>query len=538
MLDVAIVGGGLSGLALARKLHRRGRDLAIFEARDRIGGRILTVAGRNGGGLDLGAGWFWPETQPLVAGLVKELGLADYTQHDNGVVLHLREADKKAEQIEGQRLYNGARRLHGGMETLVDAVAADLPKDVICLQHALAGLRDCGDHVVLTLMAGGRVLEISARRVVLTLPPRLLRETVDFAPRLDPATDNALLGAETWMAAQAKAAIEFSAAFWREEGLSGSAYVTHEQAVLGEIFDACDPSANMRALGGFLAFDAELRKTFDVGLPILISSQVASVFGRDVEPLALHYQDWANEPWTCSAADRAGQPGDSTGDVGNPMLRQSFWDKKLYLGGTETAARNSGYLEGALDAARRVDRALTAIETKKILSSPLGNDPFRGLPLTEASLARFSAWVDAQSDVVFDDYKRRLTRGLASQQRESLTQIAVLGAMEEVFQQSLKLLETLPFDMQPVTVERGRTSLTPRVQKPFADLIQAIIDDVTAFNQTSCALSNFPSEHRLSKDYVQVIMQDIAAAWREFSLSANGLLLQKKNEQHTQEKMG
>lgn len=536
MLDVAIVGGGLSGLALARKLHRRGRDFGLFEARDRIGGRILTVPGRYGGGLDLGAGWFWPQTQPLVAGLVKELGLADYLQHDEGVVLHMRDPDKKAERIDDRRLYDGAQRLHGGMEALAQGVAAGLPTEAIFLRHELASLRDCGDHVLLKFTVDEQVLEISARRVVLALPPRLLRETVEFAPSLDEPTDNALLGAETWMAAQAKVAIEYPIAFWRDQQMSGSAFVTHEQAILSEIFDACDESASLFALGGFLAFGPELRETFSVGLPMLLSSQIAGVFGRDVAHLALHYQDWATEPRTCSTADRAERQGDSSGDAANPMLRQSLWDKKLYFGGSETAARSAGYLEGALEAARRVDRALAAIETKERLSNPVASDPFEDFPVNNASLARFGAWVDAQSDVVFEDYRRRLNRALAAQQRENLTQIAVLGAMEDVFQQALKLLETLPFDMEAVVVERGRTSLTPRVQRPFGDLMQAIIDDVTAFNQTSCALSNFPSEHRLSRDYTQIIMRDIAAAWREFSLSANWLLIEKKSEQRTQEK--
>jgi monoamine oxidase len=57
--------------------------------------------------------------------------------------------------------------------------------------------------------------------------------------------------------------------------------------------------------------------------------------------------------------------------------------------------------------------------------------------------------------------------------------------------------------------------------------MQGLLDDVIAFNRTSCALSNFPDEHHLSKDYVQTILRDIAAAWQEFSLSANRLLLAK-----------
>ena len=538
MLDVAIVGGGLSGLALAKNLHRRARDFAVFEARDRLGGRILTVAGRDGGGMDLGAAWFWPETQPLVTQLVKELGLEDFPQPDEGTILHLQDADKKATRIEGKRVYDGAKRLHGGTGGLIDGLAKQLPTESIFLQHELTRLQDCGDHIALAFNAGERLFEIAARHVVLAMPPRLVRERIEFAPKLDEPTDQALLGAETWMAAQAKVVLEYHDAFWLEQGLSGSAFVTHEQAIIGEIYDASDSSVKLSALGGFLALGPELRETFSAGLPMLLLSQVSNLFGKDEECLKIHYQDWAAEAHTCSAADRMAQKSDHPGDFGNPMLRRSLWDKKLYLSGSETAARGAGYLEGALEAARRIDRALAAIEIKRASSNPLAMEAYTDLLANDACLARFAAWVETRSDAVFDDYRRRLNRALAAQQRESLTQAAVLGAMEEVFQQAIGVLDDLPFDMSAVVVERGRSSLTPGIQKPFGDLMQALVDDVIAFNQTSCALSNFPGEHKLSKDYLQAIMQDIAAAWREFSLAANRLLLEKMAQAGAQEKIG
>lgn len=41
-LDVAVIGAGVAGLAAARELRRKGYSVAVFEARDRIGGRIHT----------------------------------------------------------------------------------------------------------------------------------------------------------------------------------------------------------------------------------------------------------------------------------------------------------------------------------------------------------------------------------------------------------------------------------------------------------------------------------------------------------------
>ena len=43
MLDAIVVGAGAAGLAAAHRLHAEGRAVAVLEARDRIGGRILTL---------------------------------------------------------------------------------------------------------------------------------------------------------------------------------------------------------------------------------------------------------------------------------------------------------------------------------------------------------------------------------------------------------------------------------------------------------------------------------------------------------------
>ena len=40
--SIIIVGAGLAGLAAARTLHQRGFLVSVFEARERIGGRVWT----------------------------------------------------------------------------------------------------------------------------------------------------------------------------------------------------------------------------------------------------------------------------------------------------------------------------------------------------------------------------------------------------------------------------------------------------------------------------------------------------------------
>jgi oxygen-dependent protoporphyrinogen oxidase len=72
--DVAIVGGGISGLALGRDLGARGTDVLVLEASDRPGGVTWTEA-REGRLLELGPQRIRPSG--AVGELVEELGLGD-----------------------------------------------------------------------------------------------------------------------------------------------------------------------------------------------------------------------------------------------------------------------------------------------------------------------------------------------------------------------------------------------------------------------------------------------------------------------------
>jgi monoamine oxidase len=74
LLDVAIVGGGASGIAAARRLAGRGRSVAVLEARDRLGGRAHTFEWC-GFGLDLGAGWLHSADEAVMASLAEAEGL-------------------------------------------------------------------------------------------------------------------------------------------------------------------------------------------------------------------------------------------------------------------------------------------------------------------------------------------------------------------------------------------------------------------------------------------------------------------------------
>jgi monoamine oxidase len=422
-------------------------------------------------------------------------------------------------------VHAGAWRVAGGVDRMIEALAARLAPGTVRLQHALTGLRERGSGIALDFRTPEGAASVQARRAVLAMPPRLACERVLFDPPPPADVLEAMREARTWMATTAKATFGYAAPGWREKGLSGSAFVSHEQAVIGEVFDACGDAGQGAALGGFLALSPSGRAAFSVGLPMLMANQIAQLFGPAFEPGEQLYQDWAREYWTCAALDLV-EPAVEQVTVSNPLLRRALWDGKLHLGGSETAAEAAGYLEGALAAAARIDEALEREQAMTAGQGTAAAEGFAGMdPVNAASLAQFGAWVGAAEHTAFDLYRQLLNRRLAAQERDQLTQRAVLEAVEQTFEQALTVLGGLRLRMHGVPVERGRSGLMPQVQAPFAAFLRDLLDEVEAFNRTSCALSNFPEEHRISRPYRDAILLDVAAAWKEFCLAVNATLL-------------
>ncbi|MHB1677736.1 MAG: flavin monoamine oxidase family protein [Sulfuriferula sp.] len=357
MLDTAIIGSGLSGLALARRLQQQGQGFAVFEARDRIGGRILSVP-VDGMALDLGPAWYWPPTQPRMTRLVADLGLTHFAQHDEGTVLSLNDPDKAPQPYPTDGLHGGAQRLEGGMASLAHALAAKLPADTLHLSHVLIEVVEQSDHVELHFRCGEIVKLIAARRVVLAVPPRVLEEHVRFEPPLPEALVQSMRATYTWMADQAKVVVTYPQPFWRAAGLAGNAFVGHEQAMLYETFDACNAAGDQAALGGFMALSPALRASFQTGLPLLISSQLVQLFGHEAENGTQYMHDWATEIYTSSTLDQS--PPSTHPAYDDPMLRRPWWKSRLYFCASETAGYAAGYMEGALEASERVSFMLAA----------------------------------------------------------------------------------------------------------------------------------------------------------------------------------
>jgi monoamine oxidase len=81
--DVLVIGAGLAGLTAAREVLGSGRSVLVLEARDRVGGRVLSHALKGDSYSELG-GMFTGPTQDHIQALAADFGVALYPTYNTG----------------------------------------------------------------------------------------------------------------------------------------------------------------------------------------------------------------------------------------------------------------------------------------------------------------------------------------------------------------------------------------------------------------------------------------------------------------------
>lgn len=304
----------------------------------------------NGAKYDLGPAWFWPDMQPRMRRLVAQLGLPAFPQETEGAVLVERSRSGPPQRYErGFNTEPRSMRLAGGMQALVDEVAAPLPPGTIHRGVRVTSIRrdDLG-LVHIDALGGSEAISVVANSVILALPPRVIAATIAFFPEFPPALHQALAAVPTWMAGHAKVVAVYDRAFWRDQGLSGTA-----SSAIGPLMELHDASApdGRPALFGFVGVAAASRQA--IGSEKLIQmalAQLVRLYGpQAAQPVDVLVTDWAADPFTATAADQA--PLGSHPEYGPPPSGIELWDGRLVFAGTEVATEFGGYLEGALEAA-------------------------------------------------------------------------------------------------------------------------------------------------------------------------------------------
>jgi len=117
---VVVVGAGLAGLTVARRLSGGGHEVVVLEARDRVGGRTLNQDIGSGKVVEMGGQWAGP-TQDEVYALAAELGVATFPTYVAGDEIAV---------IDGKR-----QRYSGEMPRINPLVLADFVQAVARLDR-------------------------------------------------------------------------------------------------------------------------------------------------------------------------------------------------------------------------------------------------------------------------------------------------------------------------------------------------------------------------------------------------------------------
>ncbi len=364
-IPVAIVGGGLSGLYAALLLEQKGIDYILLEARDTLGGRIITATSTTNqasepltgdieeseiiDSFDLGPSWFWPDFQQQLGSLINELQLESFVQFEEGDMMVERALNEPALRAQGYKSSSPSMRLKGGMTALINALYSRLDKNRIVTGQIVRQLHKTDEHIELHCAdVTGQATIRYAKHVLLALPPRLAEDTITFMPALPTELTTQWRNTATWMAPHAKYFAVYDTPFWREQGLSGAARST--QGPLVEIHDASIMRGS-GALFGFIGVAASVRQSVsEEVLKAHCLAQLVRLFGTQAEsPNAEYLKDWSQDPFTATSAD-ANSDGQHS-SAPRSTATSGVWKACLTGIGSEWSPQFSGYTAGAIEAA-------------------------------------------------------------------------------------------------------------------------------------------------------------------------------------------
>ena len=354
--DILIAGAGLGGLSLAAALQKKGADYLLVEARERVGGRILSVDlgpdGAAGVPADLGPSWIWPG-QGHIAALLDELGIGVFEQSSSGTLVYEDENGLVRRDLDYSSMA-GSLRIDGGIARVTGRLLAALPDEKIHLGHRVSAVREHNGGYRVELTHGDDITQVQAQRVVFAIPPRVIASRIEFDPELPASIRQEMQAIPTWMAAHAKLFALYQQPFWRAQGLSGDGI--SRRGPLMEIHDASPAHPGHGALFGFVGLAAGSPRREPSQLKADAIRQLETMYGAAAAyPLDIVLMDSSLERYTATGEEQmtAQHPR-----YGIPPGMAGLAEKGLLFASSEMAPQFGGFIEGALEASHEVLRQL------------------------------------------------------------------------------------------------------------------------------------------------------------------------------------
>jgi len=343
---VIIIGAGISGLVAGYDLTVAGYDVTILEARDRIGGRVLTIRSpfSNEHYVEGGAARIKP-SHDLTIAYANHFNLTldpfyatngDYVDFSNGSRTII-DNTTYLNTSYGSTLRKNYLKIRGGSDQLTNAFANSSElSNKIYLNSAVTSIAQNSDNVIVN--TGGN--QFQADKVLCTVPLTVLNK-INFTPALSSNKQTAMNGGFRYAPAT-RVYIQFKNRFWENESLNGWGNTDLPEEIWQPSWDM---SGNTGVLMSYLRWSAaeNMDTLNDNERNNAVLNRWENIFAGSINNFDSGIsKSWALDEWSKGAW---ASPTTTQNENLNDSIAQS--EGRIHFAG-EHASNDRGWMQGAL----------------------------------------------------------------------------------------------------------------------------------------------------------------------------------------------
>ena len=344
---IIVIGAGMSGLVAAYELVRAGHDVTILEARDRIGGRVLTIRSpfSNNHFAEGGAARIKP-SHNLTLGYANHFNLnldpfyatsGDYVNISNGN----REIISNNTYLNtsyGSILRNEYLKIRGGSDLLPHSFYnSSALNNKIYLGVPVTSIHQQNNNVTVQTSNGNQFI---ADRVLCTVPITVLNK-IQFTPPLSPEKQTAMNGGYRY-APSTRVYMQFQNRFWENESLNGWGNSDIPEEIWQPTWDLAGSTGIIMSYLRWTAAQ-EMDALSEEERINYILSRWENIFPGAASSLQSGMsQSWAEEEWSKGAW--ASPTGSQDAALANHI---GLAEDRIHFAG-EHASDDHGWMQGAL----------------------------------------------------------------------------------------------------------------------------------------------------------------------------------------------
>ena len=103
------------------------------------------------------------------------------------------------------------------------------------------------------------------------------------------------------------------------------------------------------------------------------------------------------------------------------------------------------------------------------------------------------------------------------------------SVLQTVYSESLPRLRACSVDVSEVETENVFSQSAISLLTLYDGIVEELLQYALKKHNTSCALSNFPDEHKPSKTYITEVIEEAGKDWENFAMQVNDILTVASN---------